>query len=107
MSNHTDEHMQRLAGISASRRRASKIGRLIDTAPPLEVDQVSDLHTRLDSRVVDEGAATTPAAPDATVQDKHIQLDEVVRQIVDAAPPLDPATRDRLAQLLRGAGTTS
>ena len=101
MPNQTPEHMQRLAGISASRRRATKIAHLIDTAPPLEADQVSTLHTLLDSRV-DE-----VVAPGATEQDKQARLERYIQQIVDAAPPLDAATRDRLALLLRGAGMTS
>jgi len=107
MPDHSDEHMQRLAGISASRRRASKIARLIDTAPPLEVDQVSNLHTLLDSRVVESGAGAAVAAAGTNAQGKQTQLDEVVKQIVDAAPPLTAEQRDRLAVLLREAGVPS
>ena len=56
MPNQTPEHMQRLAGISASRRRATKIAHLIDTAPPLEADQVRHLCALLNSRMAAGGA---------------------------------------------------
>ena len=32
---------------------------------------------------------------------------EHIRRVVDSAPPLSPEQRDRLALLLRGAGTTA
>lgn len=51
MPNHTDEHMQRLADISASRRRAEKLARLIETAPPLEADRVAHLCRLLNQHV--------------------------------------------------------
>lgn len=56
MPNQTPEHMQRLAVISASRRRATKIAHLIDTAPPLEAEQVRYLCALLNTRVAAGGA---------------------------------------------------
>ncbi len=35
------------------------------------------------------------------------RIDECVRQLVDACPPLNSATREKLALLLRGAGASS
>ena len=35
------------------------------------------------------------------------RLAEHISRVVDSAPPLSPAQRDRLAQLLRGAGATA
>ncbi len=43
MSKHTDQHMQLLSGLSASSRRATKIAKLIETAPPLEAEQIRKL----------------------------------------------------------------
>ena len=40
-------------------------------------------------------------------RNQQTRIDEYVKQIVDAAPKLDAATRDRLALLLRGAGVPS
>ena len=34
---------------------------------------------------------------------KAARLEDYIKRVVDAAPPLDHATRDRLALLLRGA----
>ncbi len=56
MANQTPEHMHRLAGLSASRRRATKIARLIETAPPIEPDQVRHLCALLVSRRIKDGA---------------------------------------------------
>ncbi len=57
MLNHSPEHMRRLSGVSAARRRAAKIARLIETAPPLEAEQVVSLCALLNSRVAAGGAA--------------------------------------------------
>lgn len=43
MPNHSAEHMRRLASASASRRRAAKIARLIETAPVMDTEQVAQL----------------------------------------------------------------
>lgn len=51
MPNHSPEHMRRLSGVSASRRRADKIARLIESAPPIEADQVTYLCALLNARV--------------------------------------------------------
>ncbi len=56
MPNHSQEHMRRLSGVSASRRRAAKIARLIETAPPLEGEQVLRLCALLNARVAAGGA---------------------------------------------------
>lgn len=39
MPNHSPEHMQRITSASAAQRRAEKIARLIENAPPLTPDQ--------------------------------------------------------------------
>ncbi len=57
MANHSPEHMRRLSGVSAARRRAAKLTRLIETAPPLEAEQVASLCALLTSRVAASGAA--------------------------------------------------
>lgn len=56
MPDHSPEHMRRLSGVSASRRRAVKIARLIESAPPLEADQVAYLCALLQARVAVGGA---------------------------------------------------
>lgn len=56
MPNHSPEHMRRLSGVSASRRRATKIARLIESSPPLEADLVRQLCAQLNSRVIEGGA---------------------------------------------------
>ncbi len=56
MPDHSPDHMRRLSGLSASRRRAAKIARLIETSPPLERDQVLRLCTLLNGRVAAGGA---------------------------------------------------
>lgn len=39
-------------------------------------------------------------------QEMQARIDERVKQLVDQAPPLDSATREKLALLLRGAKAT-
>lgn len=56
MPNHSPQHMRRLASISASRRRATKIAHLIETSPPLEVERVRYLCALLNGRAADGGA---------------------------------------------------
>jgi hypothetical protein len=56
MPNHSPEHLERITRVSASRRRAEKIARLISTAPPMDAQLVADLVALLDSRVADGGA---------------------------------------------------
>lgn len=56
MPNHSPEHMQRLASASAAHRRAAKIARLINTAPPMDGELVTQLCALLNARVADGGA---------------------------------------------------
>lgn len=50
------------------------------------------------SRAVDD-----PALVDARRDLKAARLEDHIQRIVDAAPPLTPEQRDRLASILRGA----
>lgn len=50
-------------------------------------------------------SSNSKTEPRKRPQQTHI--DEYVKQIVDAAPEIDAATRDRLALLLRRAGSSS
>lgn len=45
-----------------------------------------------------------PETDQCAAQFKADRLAEHIRRIVDSAPPIDQATRDRLAMLLRGIG---
>ncbi len=45
----------------------------------------------------------TEAAEQARCEFKAIKAEDYIKALVDSAPPLDLATRDRLALLLRGA----
>lgn len=55
MPDHTPEHLQRMAEMSAARRRAEKIASLLATAPRLEAGQVQRLHHLLEERIVSSG----------------------------------------------------
>ncbi|MGH3511658.1 MAG: hypothetical protein ACRDRB_05200 [Pseudonocardiaceae bacterium] len=46
-----------------------------------------------------------PRLPELRRDLRAAELEEHVRRLVDAAPPLTPAQRDRLAALLRGPAT--
>jgi len=49
MSNHDQAHMGHMTKASVAARRAAKIRRLVETAPPLRPDQLALLHRLLDA----------------------------------------------------------
>ncbi len=57
MPNHSPDHMRRITGASAAKRRATKLARLIETSPPLHCEQVAQLCAALLDVQVDEEAA--------------------------------------------------
>ena len=57
MPNHSPDHMRRITGASAAKRRATKLARLIETSPPLHREQVAQLCAALLDVQVDEEAA--------------------------------------------------
>lgn len=48
-----------------------------------------------------------PKTAELTAEFKAQRLADHIARVVDSAPPLSPAQRDRLAQLLRGAGAVT
>lgn len=53
-----------------------------------------------------ERQADDPDLIEAKRNLRALRLEEHVRNVVDAAPPLTPAQRDRIAAILRGGDTT-
>ncbi len=106
MPNHSPDHMRRITGASAAKRRATKLTRLIETSPPLHHEQVAQLCAALLDVQVDEEAARMRReqsnAAATTKPPRQPNLEFRIQQIVDFAPPLTPEQRDRLAVLLRG-----
>lgn len=55
MPNHSPEHLARMTGQSAAKRRADKLARLIASSPPLSEAEGRRLQSLLETRLVPDG----------------------------------------------------